>query len=152
MASLVVDTVEFLGAGFAKTSVLDAAAKQKMVGLATELNARILRQLPAEPHWPAIVAAHSSGPWPDNKGGPTGVYNAWNTLGLPAFGLLKWLRNFFSHVGQMLTKGFFENRADAETYVVSKFGWLQPVIEDFQRERVPLLRMERQPQSESKVI
>ena len=85
MASLVVDTLEFLGAGFARTSVLDAVAKQKMVSLATELNARILRQLPAEPKWPVIVAAHSRGPWPNKyiyKKGPTGFYNAWNTLGL----------------------------------------------------------------------
>ena len=85
MASLVVDTLEFLGAGFARTSVLDAVAKQKMVSLATELNARILRQLPAEPKLPVIVAAHSRGPWPNKyiyKKGPTEFYNAWNTLGL----------------------------------------------------------------------
>ena len=81
MASLVVDTLELLGAGFARTSVLDAVAKQKMVSLATELNARILRQLPAEPKLPVIVAAHSRGPRP-NKKGSTGCYNAWNTLGL----------------------------------------------------------------------
>ncbi len=133
LAGLVIDTVEFLSGAFTKTSPLalvsngssgscsvsnGASGWETKMTKARQLNDQLLRHPRMPRRWSDQVPAPRRGAWREQ---PINVYNEWNSKKwwgkLPAFGLLKWLRNFFGHAGTNVANGLFADRADAQQCV-----------------------------------
>ena len=89
-----------LKGGFSSSNLLSPQEKQDLQGKAQKLESRLQLHLP--PKWVDLVAAPKHGQWVRN---PMALYNRWNNLHLPGFGLVKFVRNFYAHVGQLITAG-----------------------------------------------
>ena len=45
------------------------------------------------------------------------MFDSWSSQRLPAFGLVKWARNVFAHLGKCINAGLFTDRQQCEACV-----------------------------------
>ena len=87
--------------GFSTTSPLLPAARAQLVASAGELEQALQAKM-GNVKWHEVLPNPDSGAW---RTPPRKLFDYWSQKSLPCFGLLKFLRNFFAHVGQLVNKG-----------------------------------------------